>query len=112
MAVAEREHTEVDAHEREAFRPLLVDWRRQFGFQILKLVEEVVNFLVQHVLLLGPTRVLQPICLLLRHAGKVLKELVDLGHLEVVVPYCPHKPIKVLLQLEVLASHHQTIERA
>ena len=39
-----------------------------------------------------------------------LEELLDFGHLKVVESHSPHKPVEVLLKLQVLSRHNKAIE--
>ena len=111
VAVAGWQHPEEYSLESEALSPLLADRRRQLRLEVLQLVEEVVDFLVDHVLLLG-SAALEVVGLSLGHAREVLEELLDLVHLEVVEANCPYKPIEVLSELQVLSSDNQAVEGA
>lgn len=111
VAIATREHTEEDSLKAKSLRPFLADWRWHLDLEVLHLVKQEVDLLVNHVLRLGSAtdRVFG---LRLGQTAEVGKELIDLVNVEVVVADCPHEPVEVLLELQVLPGHHEAIEAA
>ena len=115
--VAQWQHAKVNSLESESFSPLPTNRRRQLRFQSCHLPQEVVDFMIQHILLFlsltaRSSRMTNAVSFILHLLRLVkLEELFYFRHLEVVVAHCPNQPVEVLLKLKILPSDNNALER-